>query len=544
MHPEPVKRGRLAEQIRYACDDGLEVIGLAGLDELTRLLREPDGPKHLVAVIADPRLVPDVLRRPDRLQIKRVSVALLSDDGDDHEASGGLPLIPLHDLEKAVEERFFKWQPLEPEINFEGPSGTDEAVALRDILFVHGVRYTWNKRTDENDKRITFAKPGRDPKDELATIGNVCAALEILPAVDEVKPRYDLVIVGAGPAGMSAAVSADEMNLQTLLMETEQPGGQAVVATNVIRNYLGFPQGLTGAKFLKVSAAHVKRCAYVDVSHHMRAISLEKEGKGSRRYKIDVECGNGSTSVSAGMVILACGSKASSVVAEGDDRDSERYLHAEIHHGAASVQGSLAHERDKRVVVIGAGNTAADAAAKLLDAPCASLTLLAHKIDMREDTQTRLRGRGAKIFGEVKVTGFTGVAGEGVSKVHYRGIRDSEDAPPIDVNSVYDLTGGHPNIDWINGLDPRRDKRGILTDRYLGEDSKLIFETSLPGVFAVGDVRVNSQRRVGQAVGQGVAAVAAIRSYLASDWREILDPASKAYQDRAAAAPPIRPDSH
>ncbi|MFD5234336.1 NAD(P)/FAD-dependent oxidoreductase [Streptomyces qaidamensis] len=464
-------------------------------------------------------------------------MALLSDDGDDHEASGGLPLIPLNDLEKAVEERFFKWQPLEPEISFVGPSGTDEAVALRGILFVHGVRYAWNKRTDDNDKRITFAKPGMNPKDELATIGNVCAALKILPAVDQVKQRYDLVIVGAGPAGMSAAVSADEMNLQTLLMETEQPGGQAAVATNVIRNYLGFPQGLTGAKFLKVSAAHVKSCPCVDVSHHMRAISLEPEG---RRYKIDVECGNGSTSVSAGMVILACGSKASWIVAEDYDRDSERYLYAEIHHGAASVYGSLAHERDKRVVVIGAGNTAADAADKLLDAGCGQLTLLAHEIEMREDSEIRLRDRGAKIIDEVNVTGFTGVAGEGVSQVRYRKVGDSQDAPAIDVDSVYDLTGGHPNIDWIKGLHPERDnKRGILTDRYLSEepDPKLIFETSLPGVFAVGDVRVNSQRRVGQAVGQGVAAVAAIRGYLASNWRAVLDPESKAYQDRAASAP-------
>jgi thioredoxin reductase (NADPH) len=407
---------------------------------------------------------------------------------------------------------------------------------LRDILFVHGVPYTWHDRAESDDQDITFETTDGQHKGELATVGNVCAALDILSSVDPattIGQEYDLVIVGAGPAGMSAAVSANEMNLHTLLMEEKQPGGQAVLATNVIRNYLGFPRGLTGAKFLKVAAAHVKSCDQVDVCLHMSATSLTPTPV-RRRYTIGVACADGVESVSAGMVILACGSKAGLVVAEDADVASERRLYNELHHGPGSVTGSLTKEHGKRVVIIGAGNTAADAAIKLKAAHC-QVTLLTDKIEMNPESRNTL---GSSITQKVKVTGFTGVVGTGISQVHYRRDGCSQDETPLDVDSVYILAGGRPNTEWLDGEHPLR-KNGILTDRYLGEDPKLIFETSMPGVFAVGDVRVNSQRRVGQAVGQGVAAVAAIMSYLdaaGSDWKEILtDSNSRAYQDREAA---------
>ncbi|WP_327225145.1 NAD(P)/FAD-dependent oxidoreductase [Streptomyces platensis] len=464
-----------------------------------------------------------------------MSVALLTDGGDDREASEGLPQISVADLEKGVEGRFFKWKPQEAQIHFVGPSHTPDAKALRDILFVHGVPYTWDDRAEDYDGDIVFATADGQHKGELATVGNVCAALGILPSVDPattINKEYDLVIVGAGPAGMSAAVSANEMNLRTLLMEEKQPGGQAVLATNVIRNYLGFPRGLTGAKFLKVAAAHVRSCAQVDVCLHMSATSLTPDGK---RYTIGVVCGDGVKLVSAGMAILACGSKAGLVVTEDADVASERELYNELHHGPDSVTGSLAKESNKRVVIIGAGNTAADAAIKLKDAQCHSVKLLTDEIKMNREHRNKLRD---DIIHNVKVTGFTGVAGTGISKVHYRRDGRSQDETPLEVDSVYVLAGGQPNTGWLKEMHPLRNK-GILTDRYLRDDPKLIFETSMPGVFAVGDVRVNSQRRVGQAVGQGVAAVAAIMSYLdaaGSDWKQILaDPDSRAYQDREAA---------
>ncbi|WP_330294058.1 NAD(P)/FAD-dependent oxidoreductase [Streptomyces sp. NBC_00576] len=460
---------------------------------------------------------------------------LLTDNGDDREAFEGLPQIHVSDLEKGIEGRFFKWHPRDSEISLVGPSNTPDAEVLRDILFVHGVPYTWDDRAEGCNRNIRFTTTDGQHKDELATVGNICAALNILPVEDDAtigSLHYDLVIVGAGPAGMSAAVSANEINLKTLLMEEKQPGGQALLATNVIRNYLGFPRGLTGAKFLKAAAGHVRSCVHVDVCLHMSATSLTPNGK---RYTIGVACADGVTSVSAGMVILACGSKAGLVVAEDSGVASERELYNELHHGPDSVSGSLAEEHNKRVVIIGSGNTAADAAIKLKAAECHSVKLLTDKIKMRNEYSKIL---GDNIIDHVKVTGFTGVAGTGISKVHYRRDGHSEDETPMEVDSVYVLTGGHPNTGWLKGEHPLR-KNGILTDRYLSDDPKLIFETSLPGVFAVGDVRVNSQRRVGQAVGQGVAAVAAIWNYLdaaGNDWKEILvDSHSQAYQDREAA---------
>jgi thioredoxin reductase (NADPH) len=530
MHPEPVERSRLAERIRHACDDGLEVIGLADLADLTRLLSDADRPKNLVAVIADPRLKPGI-RQPLK-GLEGVSVALLSDGGDDCEGPEGLPQISVSDLEKGMEGLFFEWRPLEPDISFTGPSGTRDAEVLRDILLVHGLPYTWD---DEDQNDIRFSTTDEQHKNALATVGEVCAALDILPNVmPHANFPYDLVIVGAGPAGMSAAVSANEIKLRTLLIEKEQPGGQAVLATNVIRNYLGFPQGLTGAKFLKVAAAHVKSCDHVDVCSRMRVTSLTQVGK---RYKLDVECGNGVSEVFAGMVILACGSEADFVIAEGSEgAASETELYNELHHGPGSVSGSLEEEQGNRVVIIGAGNTAADAAIKLKEAGCDSLKLIAPKNEMSDGAK---RALDRDLIIPAKVTKFIGEVGVGISKVYYRRDGESEDEF-IDTDSVYVFAGGHPNTGWLKDEKPTRDKQGIWTDRYLTEYPKLVFETDLPGVFAIGDVRINSQRRVGQAVGQGVAAIAAIRSYLntVDNWRDILTNCqSQAFKDKDSADP-------
>ncbi|MFJ3921663.1 FAD-dependent oxidoreductase [Streptomyces sp. NPDC090022] len=526
MHPEPVERSRLIDRIRHGCADGLEVIGLAGLDELATLFREDHRPSQVVAVIADPRLVPDILQRLNRNRFGSVLVALLSDDDHDSDATDGMRRIPVSDLEAEVERLFFDWQPPEAEITFIGAPGTKQAMMLRDILFVHGIRYTWHSSTSEDIGHETPSEKGQ------STVGSVCAALNIIPSTDHTiirNRKYDLVIVGAGPAGMSAAVSADSIGLRTLLIEDNQPGGRAVAAMNVIRNYLGFPLGLTGAKFLKVAAEHVRGCSHVHMSPHMRATSLTSDG--DFRYTIGVSCGNQITEVSAGMVLLACGRRFHHVIEDGDDRDSESRLGSAIHRGPWGI--TPAAEEDKRVVIVGAGEAAADAATLFKDAGSTWVTVIGLKDAMHPASRRRLDDTdGIDVFTPARVVKFIGETQ--IEEVSYQmeGATDPEES--IEVNSVYDLSGGKPNTQWL-GDQPKKEKDFILTDRYLSETPKLIFETSLPGVFAAGDVRVSSQQRVGQAVGQGVAAVAAMQAYLRAagdNWKKILvDEDSQAYQD-------------
>lgn len=529
MHPEPVERSRLVDRMRHGCVGGLEVIGVAGLDELAMLFREARRPSRVVAVIADPRLVPDILQRLNRNRFGGVLVALLSDTDHDSDATDGMPRIPIADLEAGMERLFFDWQPSETEITFIGDPQTDQAKMLRDILFVHGIRYTWNAADWEYIEYSTPSEKGQ------ATVGSVCAALEIIPAANhsEIKNRkYDLVIVGAGPAGMSAAVSADSIGLRTLLIEENQPGGRAMAAMNVIRNYLGFPQGLTGAKFLKVAAEHVRSCSHVDVCSHMSATSLTPDG--DFRYTIGVSCGNQITEVSAGMVLLACGLRFHTVIGEGGDRDSESRLGSAIHRGPWGL--TPATEEGKRVVIVGAGEAAADAATQFKDAGCASVTLIGLEDKMSRASRGRLHSKEIDVFTPARVVKFIGEAQ--IEKVVYQMEGASGPEEPIEVDSVYDLSGGKPNTDWLE-TGPQQEKGFILTDRYLSEIPKLIFETSLSGVFAAGDVRINSQQRVGQAVGQGVAAVAAMQVYLrgaGDDWDKILvDSKSQAYQDMEAS---------
>ncbi|MFE4304751.1 FAD-dependent oxidoreductase [Streptomyces sp. NPDC056891] len=530
MHPEPVERSRLIDRIRHGCADGLEVIGLAGLDELATLFRGDHRPSQVVAVIADPRLVPDILQRLNRNRFGSVLVALLSDEDHDSDATDGMRRIPVSDLEAEVERLFFDWQPPEAEITFIGAPGTKQAMMLRDILFVHGIRYTWHSSTSEDIGHETPSEKGQ------STVGSVCAALKIIPATDHItikKQKYDLVIVGAGPAGMSAAVSADSIGLRTLLIEDNQPGGRAVAAMNVIKNYLGFPLGLTGAKFLKVAAEHVRGCSHVHMSPHMRATSLTSED--DFRYTIGVSCGNQITEVSAGMVLLACGRRFHNVI-DGDGRDSESRLGSTIHRGPWGI--TPADEEGKRVVIVGAGEAAADAATLFKDAGSAWVTVIGLEDAMHPASRRRLDDReGIDVFTPARVVKFIGETQiEGVS-YQMEGAADPEE--PIEVNSVYDLSGGKPNSQWLRDDHPKKEKDFILTDRYLSETPKLIFETSLPGVFAAGDVRVSSQQRVGQAVGQGVAAVAAMQAYLRAagdNWKKILvDEDSQAYQDIEAS---------
>ncbi|MEX2985645.1 FAD-dependent oxidoreductase [Streptomyces sp. C36] len=126
-------------------------------------------------------------------------------------------------------------------------------------------------------------------------------------------------------------------------------------------------------------------------------------------------------------------------------------------------------------------------------------------------------------------------------KIHYRRKKAAPGSAPewIEADVIYVLTGGLPRTKWLENGTARAatdDKGFLLTDIYLGDRQKLIFETDLPGVFAVGDVRVKSQQQVGQAVGQGVAAVAAMEDYLKDHWSKVLiDKTRKVYQDHKVA---------
>lgn len=174
-------------------------------------------------------------------------------------------------FEETIERLFYEWDPDDPEVVFSGDPESSWAAHLKRFLFLHGISYHW---TDDGDDKI------------------------------KAWHAYDLVVVAAGPAGLSAAVSAGANGLSTLVIEAGRPGGSAATSINLIENYLGFPGGVTGTKLLKLAVEQAKRVKEVDIHPTITAENLRRDDRPGQkaRYIIEVTgAKNGVNEVPGGM---------------------------------------------------------------------------------------------------------------------------------------------------------------------------------------------------------------------------------------------------
>jgi thioredoxin reductase (NADPH) len=321
----------------------------------------------------------------------------------------------------------------------------------------------------------------------------------------------DVIIVGAGPAGLAAAVYAASEGLDALLIETEAPGGQAG-ASSKIENYLGFPTGVSGHE-LATRAIHQaqKFGAKMMIAHSIVRLDCD-----SHPYKVILDDGN---ELSARSIVIATGAQYN----KPELPNLTLFEGRGIYYGATYLESQLC-EGDE-VIVVGGGNSAGQAAVFLSET--ARKVHLLVRGDGLSDTMSRYLIRriteNSKIELHVK-TQITRLGGENqLEEVEWLNKATGE-ATVLPIHHVFVMAGASPRTDWLRGCLALDDKGFILTGRDIalaGNASwKLarppqMLETSLPGVFAIGDVRAGSVKRVASAVGEGAISVSLVHRTLA-----------------------------
>lgn len=323
--------------------------------------------------------------------------------------------------------------------------------------------------------------------------------------IDQTQIR-DVIIVGAGPSGLAAAVYAASEGLDVLVIETNAPGGQAG-SSSKIENYLGFPTGVSGQELASRAITQAQKFgAKMMVAHSVTKLDCEK-----RPYKLVLD--NGST-LSARSIVISTGAEYKKPAIA----NLQKFEGQGIYYGATHIESQLCEGED--VVVVGGANSAGQAVVYL--------SQTARKVHMLvrsgglSDTMSRYliqritENPKIEIHCHTEIVGLEG--GHDLKKVTWLD-KSTKETSTHDIGNVFIMTGASPRTDWLKNCVLMDDKGFILTGRDLEtspEFSKLswttarapyMLETSLPGVFAVGDVRAGNVKRVASAVGEGAIAI-------------------------------------
>jgi thioredoxin reductase (NADPH) len=322
---------------------------------------------------------------------------------------------------------------------------------------------------------------------------------------------HDLIVVGAGPAGLAAAVYSASEGLNTLVIEAHAPGGQAGSSSR-IENYLGFPTGLSGQELATNAITQAQR-----FGAKMALARSIVELRGTRRpYEIAMSDG---TVFFARTIVIATGACYNKPTGVPLDRFAGRG----VHYAATFIESQMC-EGDE-VVVVGGGNSAGQAAV-FLTQTASKVYMLVRAPDLSESMSRYLIQRitanpSIELLGNSELCGLEGVNGlEEVSWIN-KATGQVRSAP---AHHLFIMTGASPNTSWLKGTLALDEKGFILTGRDLpqaGESGHnppswplsrppYMLESSLPGVFAAGDVRAGSIKRVAAAVGEGSTAVSMV----------------------------------
>jgi thioredoxin reductase (NADPH) len=313
----------------------------------------------------------------------------------------------------------------------------------------------------------------------------------------ELAPReeVDLVVVGGGPAGLAAAVYGASEGLETLVVESTALGGQAG-SSRRIENYLGFPAGITGSELTSRAVTQARKFEARTATPY-RAVSLEPD---DGRYVVRLEEDH---EIAARTVLLATGAQYRRLPVDG----LSHYEGMSVFYAAGPPEAQLCGA--SRVGVIGGGNSAGQAAVWLARGG-ALVTLLHRRADLRETMSDylvrELERYGVAVRDRSEVAALHGDDGQ----LEAVTLKSGERLP---FSFLFLFLGALPCTDWLGDVVARDDKGFILTGAAAGADNLL--ETSLPGVFAAGDVRSGSTKRCATAVGEGAMAVQFVHGRLA-----------------------------
>jgi thioredoxin reductase (NADPH) len=326
------------------------------------------------------------------------------------------------------------------------------------------------------------------------TPGQVSRALGI---GRELEPREeaDLLVVGAGPAGLSAAVYGASEGLDTLVVESTALGGQAGTSRR-IENYLGFPAGISGTELTGRAVAQARKFD-ARLASPYRAVSLER---GDGRHVVRLE---GDYEIAARAVVLATGAQYRRLPVAG----LADYEGISVFYAAGPPEAQLAGA--SRVAVVGGGNSAGQGAVWLARGG-ALVTLLHRRADLRETMSEYLvrdlERCGVAVRDRSEIAALHGENGQ----LEAVTLRTGEQMP---FSFLFLFLGANSCTDWLDDAIGRDDDGFILTGDAANSDN--LIETTVPGVFAAGDVRSGSSKRCATAVGEGAMAVQFVHAHLA-----------------------------
>jgi len=323
------------------------------------------------------------------------------------------------------------------------------------------------------------------------------------------RDSYDVVVVGAGPAGMAAGVYGSSEGLKVLVVERCAAGGQAGTSSR-IENYLGFPEGISGED---LTGRGFKQAIQFGAEVALTR-SIEKLTPSDQGYVCELD---GGQAVSARAVVLATGVDWRRLHAKGEDRLlGHGIFYGAARHEAANIVG-------KKVFIVGGGNSAGQAA-MFLSSYAAQVKMLVRgeglKLSMSQYLIDQIASKAnIKVLPHSQVISVEGENYLERIEVCVNAPVEMENISYYEADALFVMIGADACTSWLPG-DVERDPRGyICTGRDLTtwklERSAFPLETSLPGVFCAGDVRHNSIKRVSSGVGEGSMAIAFIHQYLA-----------------------------
>jgi thioredoxin reductase (NADPH) len=332
--------------------------------------------------------------------------------------------------------------------------------------------------------------------------------------IDQTQVR-DLIIVGAGPSGLAAAVYAASEGLDALVIETDAPGGQAG-SSSKIENYLGFPTGVSGQELASRAIAQAQKFgAKMMVAH--KVVELRCNG---RPYEVVLDNGN---TLASRAVVISTGAQYTRLPID----NLKDFEGRGVYYGATYIESQLCGGED--VIVVGGGNSAGQAAVYLSQS-AHKVHLLVRSGGLSETMSRYLVQRivdnpAIEMHFKTEIIGMQGQSG--LEQVCWLD-RASGESSTHDIRHVFIMAGASPRTEWLRGCVALDEKGFILTGRDLDESTALnsaaawklkrppqMLETSLPGVFAVGDVRAGNVKRVASAVGEGAIAIHLVHRALA-----------------------------
>jgi thioredoxin reductase (NADPH) len=406
-----------------------------------------------------------------------------------------------------------------------GTRWSPRSYELRDFLARNHVPYQWIdvelSAQDPDTKRLLESLGSEAANLPVVLFPDGTKLLETVPAqvAQKVGFRtraqtdfYDLAIIGGGPAGLAAAVYGASEGLHTVMIEREAPGGQAGMSSR-IENYLGFPTGLSGGDLARRAVVQARRFG-VEILSPQEAVNVRTESS----YRI-VNLADGNE-ISCHTLLVATGVQWRRLEAPGVDK----LQGAGVYYGGGATEALSCN--GETVYIVGGANSAGQAAMNfaryaervviLVRGDGLAATMSQYLIDQIQRTpniQIWTHATLAEAHGEVRL--------EEISVL----CSDTNTLERVPASSMFIFIGALPRTDWLSGLIERDDRGFILTGPDLIRDGErpkgwaldrdpFLLETNVPGIFAVGDVRHGSVKRVASGVGEGSVAVQFIHQYL------------------------------